>query len=168
MKITLKQIVGLWFAMGSVAGVVISFFKMYNSDASNLSIFLGLFTACCSAYYFGRQWGMLIIGLDAHFKSALKSMVYGVIVGFCTLYFILVVLTISSYLQTKFLSTVRMGHYFQASLELVAIPFLAAFGAIIGLVLEPLVLGLSSMGGLALYLLRHKILHWADNKLLSK
>ena len=162
MKITLKQILGLWFAVGAIIGVAISFFKMYSPDASSLSIFLSLLTAFCSAYYFGRQWGLLIIGLDAHFKSALKSMVYGVIVGFCTLYFILVVLTISSYLQTKFLSTLRMGHYFQAGLELIAIPFLAVFGAIIGCLLEPVVLGLGSMGGLILYLLRHKILQWAD------
>lgn len=158
MKITIKQIIGLWFALGSVIGVLVFLFKTYDPASSFLSIFLAVFTAFCSAYYFGQQWGMLIIDLDTNLKNFLKSMVYGIIVGVCTLYFIVLVLAAVSYFQTQFLTTLKMGNYFQASIELVGIPFLSAFATIIGCLLEPLVLIFGGTGGFLLYLLRYKIL----------
>lgn len=158
MKITIRQLTGLWFAMGSVMGVLVFVFKTYDSASSFLSIVLALFTAFCSAYYFGQQWGMLIIDLDANLKNALKSIVYGIIVGVCTLYFIILVLTTVSYFQTQLLDTLKMGNYFQACVELLEIPFLSAFASIIGCLFEPLVLILSCTGGVLLYLLRYKLL----------
>ena len=162
MAITLKNIGGYWFAFGSLIGIALTMLRLYSPAAEFLNIILAFITGIGAAYYFGKQWGALIILLDAHFKSGLKAMVYGSIVGVCTLFFILLVLTIFSFIQIKFLPSIKMGNYFQEIFELFATPFLALFATFIGLVLEPLVLGLSCFGGLLLYLLRHKIFKWLD------
>jgi hypothetical protein len=164
MKLSLNHIAGAWFAVGAFIGASLTIFKLYGSGSEAFTIGLILFTTVLAAYYFGHQWGLLIIQLNANLKSLLKSIVYGAIVGVCTLFVVLFVITLFSYFQTEFLDLIRTGKYLQASLDLLKIPLLSLFGTIIGCLLEPIVLGLSSLGGLILYVVRHRILQWVNNE----
>lgn len=168
MKLSVNSIVGAWFAVGAHIGALCILYRIYGPGAEASNLVLILSTTVLAAYYFGQQWGLLIIQLNAHFKSLLKSILYGAIIGVCTLYVVLFVSTLFSYFQTKFIELLKAGNYFQASLDLVQIPLLSLFGTIIGCLLEPAVLGVSCVGGLALYGVRHRVLQWENIKIKNK
>jgi hypothetical protein len=77
------------------------------------------------------------------------------VISIATLYWIVFLLALSSFLQTEFMQRLADHQYWKIVFQLLFLPFFSLLATIIGCALEPiLILGVSALGALSLFLLR--------------
>lgn len=164
MKLTKHQLAGLWFLSGTLISVLVEFIRLYEPSSSFLSIVIGLISAAAASYYLGYHYGYLIIELpDWHICNWFKTLVYGWVISIATLYWIVFLLALSSFLQTEFMQRLADHQYWKIVFQLLFLPFFSLLATIIGCVLEPiLILGVSALGALSLFLLRKYVIRLAQ------